>query len=60
VQAGWQHRDTERTDYFTRSPVRVHVIWQGSGVISGSALYHDDNLTSYTRDLATVMGWLKR
>ena len=25
VQAGWHHRDADRTDYYTRSPVRVHV-----------------------------------
>jgi hypothetical protein len=60
LQAGWQHRDADRTDYYTRSPVRIHVIWQGTDAISGGALYHDDNLMAYTRDLATVTGWLKR
>jgi hypothetical protein len=60
VQAGWNHRDADRTDYYTRSPVRVHVIWQGSDAISGGALYQDDLLMTYTRDLATVTGWLKR
>ncbi|MDT5014535.1 MAG: hypothetical protein QOD39_695 [Mycobacterium sp.] len=60
AQAGWHHRDADRTDYYTRSPVRVQVIWQGTDVISGGALYHDDNLMAYTRDLATVTGWLKR
>ncbi len=60
VQAGWNRRDADRTDYFTRSPVRVHVIWQGNDKISGGALYHDDLLMTYTRDLATVAGWLKR
>jgi hypothetical protein len=60
AQAGWHRRDADRTDYYTRSPVRVHVIWQGSDKISGGALYHDDVLMAYTRDLATVEGWLKR
>jgi hypothetical protein len=60
VQAGWNHRDADRTDYYTRSPVRVHVIWQGTDAISGGALYQDDLLMSYTRDLATVLAWLKR
>jgi hypothetical protein len=60
VQAGWQRRDEERTDYYARSPVRIHVIWQGSDAISGGALYHDDILMAYTRDLATVASWLKR
>jgi hypothetical protein len=60
VQAGWDRRDADRTDYYTRSPVRVHVVWQGTSAISGGALYHDDVLMAYTRDLATVQGWLKR
>jgi hypothetical protein len=60
VAAGWQHRDVERTDYYSRTPVRVHVIWRGDDAISGGALYHDDLLMAYTRDLATVQGWLKR
>jgi hypothetical protein len=60
LQAGWDRRDADRTDYYTRSPVRVHVLWQGTDAISGGALYHDDTLMAYTRDLATVQGWLKR
>jgi len=60
VKAGWHRRDEGRTDYFNRSPVRIHVIWQGAEVISGGALYHDDNLMTYTRDSDTIMGWLKR
>lgn len=60
VAAGWQLREADRTDYYSRTPVRVHVIWQGDDAISGGALYHDDLLMSYTRDLATIQGWLKR
>lgn len=60
VAAGWHLRDTERTDYYTRSPVRVHVIWQGDDKISGGALYHDDFLMTYSRDLDAVAAWLKR
>jgi hypothetical protein len=60
VQAGWHHRDVGRTDYYTRSPVRIHVIWQGADAISGGALYQDDILMAYSRDLPTVVGWLKR
>jgi hypothetical protein len=60
VQAGWHRRDADRTDYYTRSPVRIHVIWRGTSAISGGALYHDDVLMAYSRDLATVKGWLKR
>ena len=60
VEAGWDRRDADRTDYFTRHPVRVHVIWQGNDAISGGALYHDDLLMTYSRDFDTVAGWLKR
>lgn len=60
VQAGWHRREADRTDYYTRSPVRIHVVWRGDEAISGGALYHDDILMAYTRDLPTVTGWLKR
>ncbi len=60
VEAGWQRRGEDRNDYYNRTPVRVHVIWQGNDAISGGALYHDDLLMAYSRDLATVAGWLKR
>lgn len=60
VAAGWHCRGSERADYYSRTPVRVHVIWQGDEAISGGALYHDDFLMAYTRDLATVAAWLKR
>ncbi|KUH93356.1 hypothetical protein [Mycobacterium sp. IS-3022] len=60
VEAGWDRRDADRTDYYTRHPVRIHVIWQGPDAISGGALYHDDILMAYSRDLPTVTGWLNR
>jgi hypothetical protein len=60
VAAGWHRRGEDRTDYYSRTPVRVHVIWQGNDAISGGALYHDDLLMAYSRDLATVAGWLRR
>jgi len=60
VQTGGERRNADRTDYYTRAPVRVHVIWQGNSAISGGALYHDDIMMAYTRELATVQGWLRR
>ncbi len=59
-QAGWQHRDADRSDYYLRRPERVHIVWQGSRAISGGALYRDNILMSISRDLDTVTGWLKR
>jgi hypothetical protein len=57
---GWHRRDADRTDYYTRSPARIHVQWQGSSAISGGALYQDDILMTYSRDLATVKSWFRR
>jgi hypothetical protein len=57
---GWQRRNVERTDYYTKGGARVQVLWHGTAAISGSSLYHDDNLTAYTRELSTVQGWLRR
>ena len=45
-QAGWQHRDADRSDYYLRRPDRVHIVWQGSHAISGGALYKDGILMS--------------
>jgi hypothetical protein len=59
-QSGWQHRDLDRVDVYARGGTRIRVIWQGPSAISGASMYHDDILTSYTRDLATVNGWLRR
>lgn len=57
---GWQRRDVERTDYYSKAGARVLVLWHGSAAISGGSLYHDDVLTAYTRELSTVQGWLRR
>lgn len=57
---GWQHRDLDRVDVYQRGTTRIRVVWQGSSAISGATLYHDDIMTTYTRDLAAVNGWLKR
>jgi hypothetical protein len=57
---GWNRRNVDRTDYYAKAGVRVHVIWQGTEAISGGSLYHDDILTTYTRDLGTIKGWLRR
>ncbi len=60
AQAGWQHRDADRSDYYLRRPDRVHIVWQGSHAISGGALYKDGILMSTSRDLDAVRSWLKR
>jgi hypothetical protein len=60
AQAGWRHRDAERSDYYLRRPERVHIVWQGNQAISGGALYRDNILMSISRELDTVKGWLNR
>lgn len=59
-ERGWNHRTADHNDYFDKGIVRIHVVWQGDAAISGGTLYHDDLLTTYSRDLPTVSGWLKR
>ena len=58
--AGWNHRVAERSDYFDKGVVRIHIVWRGDSAISGGSLYHDDLLQTYSNDLGTVTGWLKR
>ncbi|MCZ0731449.1 hypothetical protein [Mycolicibacterium iranicum] len=59
-QTGWNHRVADRSDYFNKGVVRVHVVWRGESAISGGTLYHDDLMQTYTKDLPTIRGWLKR
>lgn len=59
-QAGWRHRVAERSDYFDKGVVRVHIVWRGDSAISGGTLYHDDLMQTYSKDLPTVRGWLQR
>jgi hypothetical protein len=56
---GWEHRHLDRVDVFHRGLTRIRVIWGGDSM-SGASLFQDDVLTTYTRDPATVTGWLSR
>ncbi|MGD9619387.1 MAG: hypothetical protein AB7G47_03755 [Mycolicibacterium sp.] len=60
ADAGWNHRIADRSDYFDKGVVRVHIVWRGDSAINGGTLYHDDIMQTYSRDLPTVEGWLKR
>jgi hypothetical protein len=57
---GWHRRIDERVDVYVRAPFRVRVIWRGDDAISGGSRFQDDVMESYSRDLATVKGWLTR
>jgi hypothetical protein len=59
-QGGWHRRDVGRADYFAKAAARVQVLWQDTDRISGGSLYHDDILTTYSRDLNTIKSWLRR
>jgi hypothetical protein len=58
--SGWRRRDVDHVDVYVRGTSRIRVIWRGTSAISGAALYHDDILTTYTRDLPTVNNWMTR
>lgn len=57
---GWSRRVVDRVDVYVRGDSRIRVIWQGDDAISGGSRYQDDGMEQYTRDLATVKGWLSR
>jgi hypothetical protein len=57
---GWTRRIDERVDVYVRGATRVRVIWRGDDAISGGSRFQDDTMESYSRDLATVKGWLAR
>ncbi|WP_422746854.1 hypothetical protein ACN27E_04420 [Mycobacterium sp. WMMD1722] len=59
-QIGWRRNDLGRVDLYLRGDTRVRVLWRGDDAISGATLYQDDIMMTYTRDLPTVSGWLKR
>ena len=58
--AGWHRREVDRVDVYLRGPARVRVIWPGDDAISGGSRFQDDVMEAYSRDLATVKGWLSR
>ncbi|MCF6389243.1 hypothetical protein L2K20_19890 [Mycobacterium sp. MBM] len=55
---GWNRRVADRVDIYLRGASRIRVIWQGDEAISGGSRYQDDIMEQYSRDLATVKGWL--
>lgn len=58
--AGWDRRIDDRVDIYLRGQTRVRVIWRGDDAISGASRFQDDILETYSRDMATVKGWLAR
>ena len=57
---GWQRRVDDRVDVYLRGATRVRGIWRGDDAISGGSRFQDDVMESYSRELATVKGWLAR
>lgn len=58
AQSGWQRNEHDRVNVYLRGSACVHVVWRGAGAISGGSRYDDEVLSSYTRDLAKIQGWL--
>ena len=59
-ERGWQRRETDRADIYTRGKIRIRVIWQGDTAISGASYFEDDMYETYTRELDKVRTWLSR
>ncbi len=59
-QSGWQRREVDHVDVYTRGDTRIRVIWSGSERIAGASLFHDAIMTTYTRDVAAINRWFKR
>lgn len=60
TEAGWQRSERATNDYYMRRNDRVRVIWGGRPTMSGAALYQDDIMITYSNDVNSVRGWLKR
>jgi hypothetical protein len=58
AERGWNRRAADRVDIYMRGASRIRVIWQGEDAISGGSRHQDDVMEQYTRELATVKGWL--
>jgi hypothetical protein len=58
-ECGWQRRQADRTDFYRRGQHGVEVFFT-SGAMKGGSLYENLQLVTYTRDLTTVKGWLRR
>ncbi|MGA9373954.1 MAG: hypothetical protein WBV64_02800 [Mycobacterium sp.] len=58
AERGWNRRAADRVDIYLRGASRIRVIWQGEDDISGGSRHQDDMMEQYTRELATVKGWL--
>ena len=59
-ECGWNRRVADRVDIYMRDTTRIRVIWAGDDALSGSSRHQDDIMEQYSRDLATVKGWLSR
>lgn len=59
AQHGWSRHVTDRVDVYIRGATRIRVIWAGDELTGGSR-YQDDLMEQYSREAATVQGWLTR
>ncbi|CDO05261.1 hypothetical protein C1S82_13930 [Mycolicibacterium cosmeticum] len=59
AQHGWSRHVADRVDVYIRGATRIRVIWAGDDLTGGSR-YQDDLMEQYSREAATVQGWLTR
>lgn len=58
-QSGWQRRQVDRTDFYRRGAREVEVLFT-EDKLNGGSLSEDLRMMTYTRDKATIEGWLTR
>jgi hypothetical protein len=58
-ESGWRRRTVDRTDFYRRGARDVEVFFTEDN-LNGGALYEDLKLLTYSREMATIQGWLTR
>ena len=57
---GWQRREHQRVDVYSRGLFQVHAIWRDADRLNGGSHHEDSVMLAYTRDLAKLQGWLAK
>ncbi|HZQ31093.1 MAG TPA: hypothetical protein VFB19_05100 [Mycobacterium sp.] len=58
-QSGWQRRELDRTDFYRRGRRDIELRFT-EDTLNGGALFEDLSMLTYTRDMATIQGWLTK
>jgi hypothetical protein len=58
-ESGWQRREVDRTDFYRRGIRDIEVLFT-EDKLAGGALFEDLHLLTYSREMATIQGWLTK